>query len=127
MAAFKCADCGNLHGAPQQACGQCGSPTVLPFDESTGRWVSENEPAGGAPDTQPPPPATDQVLREGLAMFAAFIAGEQQRNAARDERHAELDKAEAEQRAALMTAGVEALGALTLLIKAAAQKLATVG
>jgi hypothetical protein len=75
MSVFKCQQCGNLHGAPVEACGMCGSPSVVAVDEQGNAF-----PGPGTPQPARLPPAVDSpevseallgFLHAGAAFFRA--------------------------------------------------------
>jgi hypothetical protein len=78
MATFQCQACGNLHGAPVEACGMCGNPAVMLVPDDTPAPAGPTAPGTATPATPLGMTAeqTDQVheaLIDFLTSGAAFF------------------------------------------------------
>jgi len=88
MATFKCQNCGNLHGAPVETCGMCGSASVVPADDQGNAWTVGG---GVAPGGNGPPPKPDEFLGAVGPLFKEALDYVRDRDERRESRLSELD------------------------------------
>lgn len=105
MGVFKCQACGNLHGAPVEHCGVCGSPSVVAVDNEGNPFVGEPPAPGAAPP--------------GLAFLRERDEAEQKRRAGLDEDESTRRDHVCSAKVSLLEAGTALCEALTKLATAA--------
>jgi len=111
MATFKCQDCGNLHGAPVETCGMCGSPAVSLV-------VDTMPPSGGVPHEASAQP--DAFAAAFGPLFKEALDYVRDRDERRESRLSELDDNEETRRDEVAKAKVTALASFTDLCNALA-------
>lgn len=107
---FICLACSSTYETAPDKCAKCWSTKIVPVPTDAGPQL---------PPDPSPPPVSAPFPPEVLEMFERFMAETQRHNARREERCAELDKAEEARRDNVAKAAIEALGAVSELARAA--------
>ena len=118
MGTFKCQACGNLHGAPVEQCGLCGSPrVVLVNDDGSELGGGGTERPQGKAFSGSPPTSFEDAIEYFKPLIERYV-GDRAMSAEREaqlhaEAHARADKRAERESAALC----ELLGQTTTLVE----------
>jgi hypothetical protein len=116
---YQCQACGNLHGAPVEHCGVCGSPAVRLLTPEEEKTVSQptTGPAAAAGQAETPPTDTTDAFRETVTpLFNEALAYIRERDAEHAQRHDKLDEAENARRDRVAHAKIDLLGQVQTLV-----------